>query len=193
MNDERTSTKQINNANSQRIPEMRDILNKGTILFLLVLLCSCTPIISSSSTSSNRSEIVSWAIELSTLEKKAKLLVDGIQPLMLTIVKRPPTASELSQLNDYSNNITDLYNQIIGMNVPKEARDIHSKYVDNYGKIADSARYYVLAIRENNVDYFNKSVASAQEANRIGTDAYYDFTDLLEKYSITCTEINYCE
>ena len=126
-------------------------MKKGIILTLLVLLCSCTSTLSSSS---NSSEIVAWAKELSSIEKRAEILIDGIQPLMLTIVKRPPTSSESSQLNDYSNNVTSLYNQLVDMNPPDEAREIHNKYIDSYAKFDDSARFYVLAIRLNNVDYF---------------------------------------
>jgi hypothetical protein len=165
-------------------------MKKILILLSLILLCSCTPALSSTS---NRSEIVGWARELSNFEKRAEILVDDIQPLMLIIVKRPPTPFELNQLNDFSNAMTSLYNQLLDMNPPKEARAIHNKYIESYAKSADFARFYVLSIRENNIDFFNLSTTAVQDANRIGADAYIDFANLLEEYSISCSEIDFCE
>ncbi|MDP2965598.1 MAG: hypothetical protein Q8N39_06100 [Pelolinea sp.] len=163
-------------------------MKKVTIFFIiLILFCAC------SSPSSARSDIISWAKEIVALEKQSEIVFQNIQPLIATIVERPPTANELIQLNDYSNNVTFLYNQLIKINGPEEVRGVQSKYMDNYAKMADSARYHVLAIRNNNIDYFNKSVSAAQDANRIGDDAYNDFIQLINKFSISCSDINYCE
>ncbi|HAL17048.1 MAG TPA: hypothetical protein DCP32_09955 [Anaerolineaceae bacterium] len=164
------------------------------ILFIFIVGCS-------SSSSSERSEnnslehsgIVNWATQIASLENRLKIEVVQFSALSGLIVSRPPTRDELSQLTKESNNITALYNEIINITPPIEAKSIHNKYIDHYAKTADYALYYVIAVKQNDLSYFEKSVNAVQDANRIGAEAYNDFEAILSKYSISCEEINFCD
>jgi len=155
---------------------------------VLIFLMGC-----SSTSSSDRSSIINWAKQIASLEKRLENEITQAQPLMSKITSRPPTRSELDKLTGYSNNVTSLYNDIINIEPPSEAKSVHSQYVDSYAKSADYLRYYVIAIKQNDLSYFDKSVISAQEANRIGEQAHSSLEELLNRYSISCEEINYCE
>lgn len=161
----------------------------GIILIILLvnIFVACSPL------SPERAEIVEWASHIARVEKQLEYEVTNIQPLFDLITSRPPTKDELDQLTEYNNQITSYYNEISGIHVPQEARSVHTLYIENYAKISDMVRYYLLAVKMNDVTYFDKSILAAQEANRIGAEAYYAFEDLLEKYSISCREIDYCE
>ena len=154
------------------------------------LIASCS---TSSSASSGRPEIITWAKQIANLEKHMEYEVSQATPLTDKITSHPPTQDELTQLVEYSNRITALYNAMVSIEPPPEARTVHAKYVENYAKIADSVRYYVFAVKQNDLSYFDKSVTAAQDANRIGTEAYNDFEALLNRYSINCGEIDFCE
>jgi hypothetical protein len=156
---------------------------------LMFLIASC----SSSPESSARPDIITWAKQIAHIENQLEQEVSQAKPLIDRITSRLPTQDEIDQLFDYSNRITSLYNEIVGIETPLEARSVHEKYVENYAEIANSVRYYVLALKMNDLTYFDKSVTAAQEANRIGAEAYTDFESLLNKYSISCEEIDFCQ
>ncbi|MEW6716256.1 MAG: hypothetical protein AB1345_01950 [Chloroflexota bacterium] len=158
-----------------------------SLVFLMILIVAC------SSVSPERGEIVEWASQIARIEKQLEYETTYFQPLLDRITSRPPTNDELDQLTEYNNRITALYNEISNIYVPQKARSVHALFVENYAKISDTARYYVFAIKMNDLSYFDKSVLAAQEANRIGSEAYYAFEDLLDRYSISCREIDFCE
>ncbi len=96
-------------------------------------------------------------------------------------------------LNDYSDEMNRLSNEMTQLYSPSIARETQSKYAESYVKMSDAAFYYYMALRDNSTSYYEKSRESVQEANRIGSDAYTYFEDLLRKYNISCKEINFCE
>ena len=161
-------------------------------LVLLSALClgACSP---SDPDRSARSDIIIWASQIGVIESRLVLEIDRAAPLIDRVTDRPPTVSDLSQLSDYGNRMTSLYNDMAAITPPRDARQAQDLYVENYSLIEESARYYVLAIRLNNVDYFNRSAEAAAGANQVGSQAYFAFQDLLDQYSIVCSEINYCE
>ena len=167
--------------------EVKNIQRCIMIIFLLSLTTSCSTI------SGERQEIIEWATDITNIEKRLEYEFDYYDPLIKSITNRPPTDKELSELNDFSNQITKIYNDASTLYVPKDARTTHSLFLNSYAYTADMARYYYLAIKMNDLEYFDKSVKASQEANRIGSEAYYSFEDLLDEYSISCSEIDHCE
>ncbi len=161
---------------------------KVLFIMLFVFLVGC-----SSSSSSERSDIVNWAKQIASLEKRLQSEINQFKPLSDRIVSRPPTSDELSQLTTHSNNVTALYNEIITITSPADAKSVHDQYIDSYAKTADYIRYYVIAVKQNDLTYFDKSVTAAQDANRIGAEAYSGFESILNKFSISCEEIDFCE
>lgn len=159
----------------------------SSIILLTALLMACSP------SSLARSETVSWARQVASIEKRLANEAKQAKPLIDRITSRRPTQQELNELVDYNNRITSLYDELVYIRVPAEARTVHDEYVENYAKVADSARYYVLAIKQNDLAYFDKSAIASQDANRIGAKAYSDFEMLLKRYSISCEEIDFCE
>ncbi len=150
-------------------------------------------IVACSSGSSDRSSIVTWAKQFASIHNRVQANLDQVQPLIDRISTRPPSASELDQLVDYNNRITSSYNELIGIEPPPEAKAVHNKYVETYAKTADYVRYYLIAVKQNDLSYFDKSVTAAQEANRLGDEAYTAFQALLGRYSVSCQEIDFCE
>jgi len=160
-------------------------------IILLILLLS---IFTACSTASpEREEIVKWASQIARIEKQLEYEITYFQPLINRVTSNPPTNEDLSQLTEYNNRITSLYNEISNLSVPQKAKTVHALYVENYAKVSDTARYYVLAIKMNDLSYFDKSVSAAQEANKLGDEAYSAFANLLDDYSISCSEIDFCE
>ena len=165
-----------------------------TILFIFLIGCSSSSASErSGNSSSERSAIVNWATEIASLENRLEIEIIQFSALSNQIVSRPPTRDELSQLTKESNNITALYNEIINITPPIEVKSIHNKYIDNYAKAADYALYYVIAVKQNDLSYFEKSVNAVHDANRMGAEAYNDFEAILSKYSISCEDINFCD
>ena len=157
------------------------------LMFFIFLFSACA------SNSQSRSEIFVWAKLITDLEKILESEILEAQSLMETIKLRPPNDYEYQQLVDYSDRFANLYNEIITIEPPEEARSAHNKFSERYAKTADYMRYYVLAIQMNDLNYFDKSVLAVQDANRIGEEANYQFKQLLEKYSISCDELDYCQ
>ena len=161
---------------------------KITLLIFLSIIC-----VACSTVSPEREEIVEWASQIARIEKQLEYEITYFQPLIQRVTSQPPTNEDLNQLTEYNNRITALYNEISNLYVPQKARAVHALYVENYAKVSDTARYYVLAIKMNDLSYFDKSVLAAQESNRLGDEAYSAFANLLDDYSISCSEIDFCE
>ena len=165
-----------------------------SILLIFGFLVSCGgPTTQSSSQSTSRNEIVTWARKITSIEKQIENVYNEYQPLIRTITSSPPTSEEFDELRDYSNRMTSIYNKAIDIDPPYEARSVHRKHIEFYGKITDSVRYYMLAINQNDLEYFDKSVVAAKEANELTMDLDEELKILLDRYSISCEEIDYCE
>lgn len=160
-------------------------------LFLLFLGLNLN--MACSTFSPERKEIVEWAYQIADLEKRLENTMISYQPLIEKISSRPPTNEEIEQLYEYHDQLVAIYNDALELHVPQEASSIHPLFVESYAKTSDSARYYIFAIKENDISYFDKSVLAAQKANSVGYDAFSAFENLLEKYAISCSEIYFCE
>lgn len=161
--------------------------SKFVLVTAVIFLAAC------STDSSDRSSVVTWAKQITNIETRLQAELDQAQPLLGRITTRPPTASELDQLVDYNNRVTSLYNELISIEPPAEVSPVHQRYVESYAKTADYVRYYVIAVKQNDLSYFDKSVTAAQEANRIREEAHSALEALLNRYSISCQEIDFCE
>jgi hypothetical protein len=157
-----------------------------SLVFIFLMGCSST-------SSSERSSITNWAKQVAGLEKRLANELAQAEPLTSSSTSRPHTGTELDELTRHSDNVTSLYNEIIKIEPPPEAKAVHSLYVDTYAKSADYLRYYVMSIRLNDVRYFDKSVTAVEEANRTGEQARSALIDLLNRYSISCEEIDFCQ
>lgn len=162
------------------------------IAFLfIILICGCSS--QNIQSSSERSDIVEWAKQIAKYEKDAELVVNDFQKLTSDLVSRYPTNNELDKLTTYYNVINAMYNELSELEPPLKATSVHKKYVDNYSKVSDSILNYIIAVKQNDIIYFEKSVSASKEANQIGENAYREFIELLDDYSISCNEIDYCE
>jgi hypothetical protein len=65
--------------------------------------------------------------------------------------------------------------------------------VESYAQAANSVLYYINFFSSADISLFQNSVLAAQEANRIGSEGYNELIALLDEYSISCEEIDYCE
>lgn len=146
-----------------------------------------------SKNSTTRSELINWAkkitsIELDYLEDTSEfnLLVDKLG-------QSPPTNQDCEELAKSYKKVAGFYSDLLSEIPPTEAHEVHSKYVKQYAQASNGILYYQIAVCQNDFTYFEKSVIASQEANRVGNEAYLEFVELMKRYSITCTEIDYCE
>jgi hypothetical protein len=167
--------------------------SKVLLIFFAWILAACITTTSSNINSSDRLSIIVWSKQIANLENRLESEVSQAQPLIRKIADRPPTSSELKKLVNYNNEITELYNELINIEPPSDAENIHEQFIDYYTATTDYVRYYVLAIKQNDLSYFDKSVIAVQETNRKSAKAHSSFESLLNRYSITCEEIDFCE
>lgn len=163
------------------------------IIFVAWIIAACIPTTSGNFNSSDRMSIIAWSIQIASLENRLEAEVNKAQPLIRKIADQPPTRSELKKLVDYNNEVTSLYNELINIEPPSDAKDVHEQFIEYYTSTTDYVRYYVLAIKQNDLSYFDKSVVAAQESNRRSAKAHSSFESLLNRYSISCEEIDFCE
>ncbi len=160
--------------------------------FLLIFfLIGCNP--TSSTQATERDEIIEWAKKISSTEKSLSVEIEQIGSIMWKLKSQPPSNGDISQLSGCYNNITSLYNNLLSINPPVKAKSIHDKYVESYAQAANSVLYYINFFSSADISLFQNSVLAAQEANRIGSEGYNELIALLDEYSISCEEIDYCE
>lgn len=168
---------------------------KSLLIILAYVIISCSPVMSSGTNpnSSERTNIIIWAKQIANLQNRFEARINQAQPLIKKISDNPPTRTDISQLVTYNNDITSLYNELIEIEPPPEARAVHEQYMDLFTSTTDSVRYYVYSVMENDLSYFDKSVEAAKETNQISTKAHSSFESILNRYSISCEEIDFCE
>lgn len=154
---------------------------------MFIFLVACTP------SPPGRTDVVIWARQISNLENRLEKEINQSKPLADRITSRPPNQDDLDQLTHYNDAVSAIYNDMIAMRVPPEAKSVHEEYVQNLSAIADSVRNYLLAVRLNDLSYYDRSVTSAEEAHRNGIMANNDFAALLNRFSISCQEIDFCQ
>ena len=160
--------------------------------FLLIFfLIGCNP--TSSTQATERDEIIEWAKKISSTEKSLSVEIEQIGSIMWKLKSQPRSNGDISQLSGCYNNITSLYNNLLSINPPVKAKSIHDKYVESYAQAANSVLYYINFFSSADISLFQNSVLAAQEANRIGSEGYNELIALLDEYSISCEEIDYCE
>jgi outer membrane murein-binding lipoprotein Lpp len=140
-----------------------------------------------------RAEIILWASEIALIEDQLAEQVNAIQPVIDAASRGEATLQDMNQLLAFSTTLTNLSGQITAKSFPDEAKYAQETYIKNYARIADYGRYFYLAASQFSVEYLEQSRAAIQEANQLGDEAYYAFQSLLEKYKITCEDIDDCE
>jgi len=168
-------------------------MKKNIIVFITIsfLLFGC--ITQTDANLEQRTEIVEWAKQIAEYENDAEIIVNNYYSLTSNLVSRYPTNEEMEELTSYYNLINYIYNDLLEMSPPVDASSIHHDFIESYSKVADSILYYKIAINQNDITYFEKSVSASKEANRIGNDAYQGFIQILDNFKISCDEINFCE
>jgi len=161
------------------------------LLIILIGIVGCEPQVSYSK--EERLEIVEWAKQIAKYENDADIIFDNYYALTNDIASHYPSNEELNKLTTYYNLINYIYNEISKLNPPPKVSSTHAKFVENYAKASDSIMYYIISIRQNDMISFEKSVSASKESNRIHDDAYYEFIDFLEHFSIPCNEVDFCE
>jgi hypothetical protein len=162
-----------------------------SIFLLIFFLVGCSS--NNPKTLSDREEIIKWAKEIASIHNRFEIIMSNYDFLSQVIQKRPPTKSELSQLTTCVNDVIELYNELDSFTPPKEALSIHAKYVESLTQASNAILYYKIAVSNNDMTYFEKSLNASYEGNLLSSEGYNNFVDLLDKYSISCEEINFCE
>ena len=168
---------------------MKKLLISFFVSFFFLVGCFSN----SPKTSSDRADIIRWAKEIASIQHRFEIITSNYDSLNQVIRKRPPTKSELSQLTTYVNDVIELYNELDSFTPPKEALSIHAKYVESLSQASNTILYYKIAVSNNDITYFEKSLNASYESNRLSSEGYNSFVDLIDKYSISCEEINFCE
>jgi len=171
----------------------RKIIKKLINLLFVISICFVGCSNQGINNSDERSNIINWAKQIAKFERDSIIVMDEFNSLTIDISSHYPSDEELSQLTNCYNLITYMYNKLSEMNPPPNALSVHLNYVENYSKASDTILFYIIAVKQNDISYFEKSVAASKEGNRIGDEAYNGFADLLSKYSISCNETDYCE
>lgn len=160
-------------------------------ILISVLLSACTPSISGQS--SERKEVVVWASQIADIETRAELVMERYSTLQDKAQTRRPTQSEYDQLFAAGKEFNEFYNELNNLYSPLVAREIHLKWIESYAEMSNSMAHYISALRTNEITYIEKSREAAQEGNRLAGESYMEFEKLLDQYSISCQEINFCE
>lgn len=161
------------------------------LLLICLFIVGCVTQVSNNS--KDRSDIVKWARQIAKYEKDSQIVMENYNQLTIGLVNHYPSEKEILQLTTYNNLITYMYNELLKIEPPPDSSSVHQNYVEYYSKASESILFYIIAIRQNDLSYFEKSVVASKEGNRIGDIAYAGFVELLNKYSISCEEIDFCE
>ncbi len=158
-------------------------MRRHLLVFLIILITACE------NTTYARSDILAWAKQIAALQKKLISLAQRTEPF----VQHGPTKNDCNQLLDISYRSKDLYNEIIKLDYPDEARSVHNEFIESYAKHSDADRDYAFYVCQNDVSYYDKYSTALKEANRLNETAYHHFLDLTIQYSISCDEIDLCK
>lgn len=144
-------------------------------------------------TGSSRAELVAWASQIANLEKQMDVEINSWSRLSGKIESRAPTQDEYKELVYFNERVTELYNSIIALTPPPEVKDLHWKYIVDFAKATDAVSNYLTAVRMFDPAYLDMSAQAVQERDQLDKDANNDFQAFLDRYSIKCGEINYCQ
>jgi len=126
-------------------------------------------------------------------ESEYKELTDELYIIQRKLGANLPTDDDLNKLEFFFESISEFYIKLNNMSPPMAASSVHGKFKEQYSLASDAMLHYFIAVSQNDITYFEKSVENSKEANRIGSEASDEFVELLSGYSITCSEIGLCE
>jgi len=160
--------------------------------FLLVmLLCACNP--NNVQKSKERQEILSWAKVIAEIELDYLEITEDFYILQRKLGSSLPTYNDLTSLQVMYETISGFYTKTNKMNPPTAASLVHAKFSEKYALASDAILQYYISASQNDILYFEKSVTNSKGANKLNDEAYQGFIEILNKYSITCDEIEFCE
>jgi hypothetical protein len=156
-------------------------------IILIIILGGCSP------ASSDRSNVLSWAKKIAALEKQMNQEMHDWRAFVAKTGNKKPSQSEIALFNQYNNDVNGIYYELARIQAPPPAREVQVQYAENYLRIYNSVRNYYYFINSGDPAYLEKSNNDEQEATLSGQKAGNDFAELLQKYSISCTEIDFCQ
>lgn len=165
-------------------------LNLAAIL-IITLMCSCNP--RNNQHSTDRSDIVNWAIKIVEIESDYKEITDKFNILQRKMNSDFPTNDDMSELEFIYETIAGFYTKLNDLTPPSVASSVHRKFKEQYSLASSAILQYYISIGQNDITYYEKSVINSKEANRIGDEASDDFIELLINNSISCSEIGLCD
>lgn len=139
-----------------------------------------------------RAEIIRCVRRITALEKKGDPEAEKFSQLADVITSRPATRQEMDQLDDYSDQWVDFYNEMVAIDCPNEAWEVHALFIDAYARYADAARYYAQHIRNNDPAAYDNYSLAFHDAVKYSKQAYKDLGLLLDEYDIACSIVNLC-
>jgi len=140
-----------------------------------------------------RGDVLQWAKQVVPLGKALKSENADHQVLVDALRTRIPTHDDCLQLREFTNQSSDLYNQMVRMHPPEQARSVYLEFVEAFSSNTDADRYYALYVCQNDVSYYDLHAQAVEATNRRGETALHDFKQLLEQYSISCGDVDMCE
>jgi hypothetical protein len=71
---------------------------------------------------------------------------------------------------------------------------VHKEFVDTYAKSAEADQDYAIYVcQEGGISYYNAYASALKDANRMNDNAFRDFTQLMDQYSISCQDVGLCQ
>lgn len=160
-------------------------------ILVLIFLFGCSP--EQSQASPQRSEIMNWGRKIVEIESEYKETTDKFYVLQRKLGSNYPTNDDIVELEETYETISGFYTKLNNIIPPTPASSVHRKFKEQYSKASEAMLQYYIAVSQNDITYYEKSVVNSKEANRIGDEASDDFIELLTKYSISCSDIGLCE
>ncbi len=168
-------------------------MRKLYFISFLALLFTFGCIQQQSLASPERPDIVNWAKKIMEIESKYKETTIQFNVLQRKLGSRFPTDDEMAELAAIYETISGFYTLLNRITPPTEALSVHRKFKERYALASDATLQYYISVGQNDITYYEKSVANSKEANRTGDEALDEFIELMSKYSISCSEINICD
>lgn len=159
-------------------------------IVILILLCMFTRC---SSDQSQRTKIIQWAKQIVSLEKRSEIEIELFATLLNNVKKSPPNIQDIEFCTEITRSLSRLYDEMISIDPPQEVADIHKNYSNSYESYLNVTRYFNLTMATYDILFYEKCQNYVIEADKYRTYGYNGFRKILDKYNISCEEIDYCE